>query len=191
LGSFAYNLQIMSRNRLLLVVAAIVLVGLGGWFYLRSTGENVAIDLIGQFPGAKKQPSADAFSLISATVNNESKHAIFTKELAGTRLTFRVTVPDRAWLKTGLGLTEDAWKTPGDGVLFMIGVSDGKTYDELLSLTVNPFNNASDRRWNEISLDLSQYAGETVDVIFNTRSGPKDDRNGDFAVWGDPRIIVR
>jgi hypothetical protein len=191
LGSFAYNSQIMSRNRLLLVVAAIVVVGLGGWFYLRSSGENVAIDLIGQYPGAKKQPNAEAFSIISAKLNDESKRAIFTKDLAGTRLTWRVTVPDRAWLKTGLGLAQDAWKTPGDGVLFMIGVSDGKTYDELLSLTVNPFNNASDRRWNDISLDLSQYAGETVDVIFNTRSGPKDDRNGDSAVWGDPRIIVR
>jgi hypothetical protein len=181
----------MSRNRLLLIVAVVVLVGLGGWLYLRSSGENVAVDLIGQFPGAKKQPNAEAFALISAKINGESKRAIFTKDMAGTRLTWHVTVPDRGWLKTGLGLTEEAWKMQGDGVLFSIGVSDGKTYDELLSLTVNPFSNASDRRWNEISLDLSQYAGETVDVIFNTRSGPKDDRNGDFAVWGDPRIIVR
>jgi hypothetical protein len=181
----------MSRNRLLLIVAVVVLVGLGGWLYLRSGSENVAVDLIGQFPGAKKQPNAEAFSVTSAKLNDESKRVIFTKDLAGTRITWHVTVPDRGWLKAGLGLTEDAWKTQGDGVLFSIGVSDGKTYDELLSLTVNPFNNPSDRRWNEISLDLSQYAGETVDVIFNTRSGPKDDRNGDFAVWGEPRIIVR
>lgn len=181
----------MSRNRLLLIVAAIVLVGLGAWLYLRSGGENVAVDLIGQFPGAKKQPTAEAFSIITAKLNDESKRAIFTKDLAGTRLTWRVTVPDRGWLKTSLGLTEQGWTMQGDGVLFSIGVSDGKTYDELLSLTVNPFTNASDRRWNEISLDLSQYAGETVDVIFNTRAGPKDDRNGDLAVWGEPRIIVR
>jgi hypothetical protein len=181
----------MSRNRLLLIVAAIVLVGLGAWLYLRSGAENVAVDLIGQFPGAKKQPNPEAFSLATTKLNDESKRAILMKNLPGTRLTWHVTVPDRGWVKTGLGLTEDSWKIQGDGVLFSIGVSDGKTYDELLSLTVNPFSNPSDRRWNEISLDLSQYAGETVDVIFNTRSGPKDDRNGDFALWGEPRIIVR
>jgi hypothetical protein len=181
----------MSRNRLLLIVALVVLVGLGGWLYLRSGGDNVAIDLLGQFTGAKKQPGAEAFTIVNAKLNDETKRAIFTKDLAGTRITWRVTVPERGWLKVGLGLTEDGWKTQGDGVLFSIGVSDGKTYDELLSLTVNPFANASDRRWNDVSLDLSQYAGETVDVIFNTRSGPKDDRNGDFAVWGDPRIVVR
>jgi hypothetical protein len=60
-----------------------------------------------------------------------------------------------------------------------------------MSLMVNPFANASDRKWNDISIDLAQYAGETVDVIFNTRSGTKDDRNGDFAVWGEPRIVVK
>ena len=187
----AYNSRVMPRNRLLLIVAAVVLVGLGGWLYLRSGGENMAVDLIGQFPGAKKQPNAEAFSIGDAKLNDETKHAIVMKELAGTRLTWRITVPDRGWLKVGLGLKEDGWKMQGDGVLFSVGVSDGKTYDELLSLTVNPFTNASDRRWNEISLDLSQYAGETVDLIFNTRSGPKDDRNGDLAVWGEPRIIVR
>ena len=41
---------------------------------------------------------------------------------------------------------------PGNGVLFSIGVSDGKTFDDLLSLTINPFNNASDRRWNDDQL---------------------------------------
>ena len=38
------------------------------------------------------------------------------------------------------------------------------------------------------------YAGEEVELIFNTRSSPKDhppdDRN-DQPLWGDPEIIVR
>src|SRR5438067_637089 len=100
----------MSRNRLLLIVAAIVVVGVGGWLYLRSSGENVAVNLIDQFQGAKKQPNAEAFSVTTAKLNDESKRAIFTKDLSGTRITWRVTIPDRGWLKTGLGLTEDGWK---------------------------------------------------------------------------------
>lgn len=181
----------MPRNRLLLVVAAVVVIGLAGWWFFASGRENVAVDLVQQFPTARQQPGPDAFSVVDGTINGESKRTIFMKNVAGTRITWKITVPDNGWLKVDLGILEQGWTVPGDGVLFSIGVSDGKTYDELLSLTINPFTNASDRRWNELSLDLSQYAGETVDLIFNTRSGPKDDRNGDFAVWGEPRITVR
>lgn len=181
----------MSRNRLVLFVAVVILLALGAWWYFRSGAENVAIDLIQQFPSAKQQPEPEAFAIVDATINDESKRAIYTKNLAGTRITWQVTVPDNGWLKVGLGILEDGWTMPGDGVLFFVAVSASNVYDELLSLTINPFDNQSDRRWNEISLDLSQYAGETVELIFNTRSGTKDDRNGDFAVWGAPRIVVR
>jgi hypothetical protein len=181
----------MPRNRLLLIIAIVVIVGLGGWWYLRSGHENVAVDLVQQFPAATQQPNKEAFSVTDVKINDQTRRSIVMQNLAGTRITWHVTVPDNGWLKTALGVREDGWTMAGDGVLFSVGISDGKVYDELLSLTVNPFNNASDRRWNEVSLDLSPYAGETVDVIFNTRSGPADNRNGDFAVWGEPRLIVR
>jgi len=185
-----YNPQVMNRNRLVLIVLVVLVVGIGGWLYLRSGRENVAADLIERFPNAKlRQPSAEVFSLVDAKINGESKRAIFTKD--NSRIAWSVTMPDNAWLKVSLGLLEDGWKVPGDGVEFMIGISDGKTYDDLLKLTMNPYNNPSDRRWNEMSFDLSQYAGETIDIIFNTRAGPKNDHNGDLAVWGSPRIIVR
>jgi hypothetical protein len=180
----------MPRNRLLLVGAAVVVV-IGLWWWLRSGSENVAVDLIQQLPAARQQPGPEAFSVVEATINGEPKQAITIQNMAGTRITWPVTIPDNGWLKVSLGVLEPGWTMQGDGVLFGIGVSDGMVYDEMLSLTLNPYNNASDRRWNEISLDLSPYAGETVDLIFNTRSGPQDDRNGDFAAWGDPRVVVQ
>lgn len=181
----------MPRNRLLLIVAVVLVVGLAGWWYFRSGRENVAIDLVQQFPSAKQQPNGEAFSVGDVRINNESKRSINARNLSGTRITWKITVPDNGWLKVSMGILEAGWTMPGDGVDFRIGVSDLKTYDELLALTLNPFTNASDRRWNEISLDLSQYAGETVELIFNTRAGPRDDRNGDFAVWGEPRVVIR
>ena len=188
----------MSRNRLFLIVGVVVALGVGAWLYLRSGAENTAVDLIKEFPTPKdaakdRRPAPDAFSLIDATLNGDTKKAIFMKALAGTRMTFHETIPDNGWLKVSYGILEDGWKVQGDGVLFRIGIGDGKAYDELLSITVNPFANPADRRWNDVMLDLSQYAGETVDIIFNTNSstGGRDDRNGDLAVWGDPRIIVR
>jgi hypothetical protein len=174
-----------------LLIVAVVVVVLGLWWFLRSGDENVAIDLVQQLPTARQQPGPEAFSVVEAAINNEPKPTIAIQNLAGTRLTWPVTIPDNGWLKVSLGVLEQGWTMPGDGVMFAIGISDGMVYDEMLSLTLNPFNNASDRRWNDISLDLSPYAGETVDIIFNTRSGPTDDRNGDFAAWGEPRVVVQ
>ena len=168
-----------------------VVLAIGVWLYVRSGRENIAVDLIQQLPGAKLQPNADPIAAADVTINGDARRAISIKSVAGTRITWKVTVPDNGTLLTGLGILEQGWTMPGDGVLFSIGVSDGKNYDELLSIMWNPFVNASDRRWNDISLDLSQYAGESVEVIFNTRSGPRDDRNGDFPVWGAPRIVVK
>jgi hypothetical protein len=181
----------MSRSRLYLLIGIVVVVGLAGWWFLRSGQENVALDLVQQLPNAAQRPEPGSFSVADVKINDESRQSIVVQNLAGTRLTWHVTVPDNGWLKASLALREDAWTVTGDGVRFSVGVSDGQNYDELLVLTIDPFNNASDRRWNDVSLDLSPYAGETVDIIFNTRSGPKDDRNGDFAVWGAPRVVVQ
>lgn len=158
--------------------------------YLRSRREIVAVDLLTDFPTARRQPRPEALTLVQATIRNDTRRAISAQPLAGTRITWHETIPEHAWLRVSLGLQESAWNIQGDGVLFMIGISDQRTYDGLLSVTINPFAVASDRRWTDVSLDLSSYAGRTMDIIFNTRSGPKDDRNGDFGLWAVPRIIV-
>ena len=68
--------------------------------------------------------------------------------------------------------------------------------DELLSLVVNPSGNPSDKAWRDMSLDLSEYAGQQVTIYFATNSSTEqtprvDNRDGDFPAWGAPRIVVR
>ena len=184
----------MTRNRTLLVLVALVLDGIAAWFYLRRGHETVAVDLVKEFPAAKeRRPNAEAFSVIQATINGETKPAIFTKEQTGTRIKWEKPIPDNAWLEVSMGLLEDAWKIEGDGVLFRIGVSIGATYDPLVTVQLNPFSNPSDRQWNSVSFDLSQYAGQTIEIIFltNSSSPGADNRSGDLAVWGAPRIVIK
>ena len=38
---------------------------------------------------------------------------------------------------------------------------------------VDPVNNPSDRRWVPVDVDLSAYAGQAVELIFNTNTSPK------------------
>jgi hypothetical protein len=65
--------------------------------------------------------------------------------------------------------------------------------DELLSLTVNPSGNPADKLWHDLTLDLSKYAGKRVELRLVTQASPTNrmaDTNGDFLVWGQPRIVV-
>jgi hypothetical protein len=189
----------MKRSLWPLVGGLVLVVGLLGWYFFKRGADNVAIDLIAQFPQAKeKRPVAEKFSVVSATLHGETKQAILVEENSpeccpATRLKYQLTVPDNAWLRVGLGLKEEAWTQQGDGVLFRILVTAGSTQDVLLSMQINPFANAGDREWKEPMLDLSEYAGENVELIFLTNSSApgKDDRNGDLALWGAPRIIVK
>jgi hypothetical protein len=179
--------------RVVLAIAALVAV-VALWLIVKPGGERVGVDLIDAFPTAKdKRPTPENFEVINATINGETHRAIHPKD--PSRIIWSVTVPENAWLYVDIGLLEQAWAMEGDGVLFMVGVSDGKTFDDVLSLVVNPFGNPNDRKWQPLKIDLSAYAGKTVDLIFNTRSSPpeppRDDRNGDLAVWGDPRIVTR
>ena len=74
------------------------------------------------------------------------------------------------------------------------GVSDGRAYEDLFTQTVNPFKNPSERRWIPVMVDLSAYAGQDTEIVFNTReSGPKDapDARNDLPLWGAPEIVTR
>jgi hypothetical protein len=188
----------MKRHVWLLIGGLVAVVGLAVWFFFRPGPGRLAVDLLKEFPAATKQPNAQAFVLIDAKLGNETKPSIFASEPG--RITWHLTVPDNAWLKVSVGLKEEAWTQKGDGVYFFVAVSDGGPhYDVLVSLVVNPYANPSERGWRDLMLDLSQYAGSTVDLFFNTRSSPPptpgtaphDDRNGDLALWGDPQIVVR
>lgn len=166
------------------------------WFFLRSGGgNNMTVDLVAQLPAAKdRRPTPETFEVVQATIGGDRRPAILVKN--PSRLVYGVQVPDGGELRVGLGLQEEAWTTQGDGVLFRILVGAGGPPEEVLNLLVNPYSNPNDRVWHDVSIDLSEYAGETIDIFFNTNSSPPsrppvDDRNGDLAVWGAPAIYAR
>jgi hypothetical protein len=182
----------MKGNRAVLAaVVAVVVLGAGWWLFTRGHSA-LSVDLLQQFDTAIKAPDGGTFELTEADLNGENRRAIYAPPQ--TRITWKVQVPDDAWLKVAVGLKPEAWEQEGDGVLFFVGVSDGSRFDELFNQHVNPFSTPGDRKWIPVWVDLSAYAGEEVDLIFNTRSSPSgrppDDRN-DHALWGDPEIVVR
>ena len=197
----------MSRSARLLIGAVILGVIVAAWVWSRSGASRTVMDLVDQFPSSRRGQNPDQYEVIDATINGDTRRAIFFKN-AG-RVGFELTVPEDAWLELSVGMLDKANTIPGDGVGFWIYVvplgpdgqpavePDGRTRsEELLSLAVNPFGNPGDRSWHDLTLDLSSHAGKRVEVRFVTRHSPPGAKAegeagaGDFFVIGRPRIVV-
>lgn len=185
----------MKGNRSLFVAVGVVAVLILGWWLFGRSGGSGAIELIDRFGSAdKKPPTPGLFTVEDVTIKGETKKAIAVAPSVGTRLTFKTRIPDDGWLRVSVALKEEAWTQEGDGVRFMGLVSDGRQSNELFVQDVNPFVNQTDRKWIPLMLDLAAYAGEEVDIMFNTYAstpGKGADVRNDLAVWGAPEIVVR
>ena len=73
---------------------------------------------------------------LKVTIDGQAKRSILARPAA--RIIYTVTVPADAWLETSFALTPEVWSKPTDGAQFRIGVSEGRTYDELLRQIVVP-----------------------------------------------------
>jgi hypothetical protein len=185
---------LMKGNRSLVIAVGVAAVLILGWWLFGRSGGGGAIDLMDRFASAEKRPNDGVFVVGDVTLGGETKKAIAVAPSAGTRLTFKAHIPDDGWLRVSVGLKEEAWTQEGDGVLFRAIVSDGRASDEILVQHVNPFLNPTDRKWIPVMLDLSAYAGEEVDIMFNTNAstpGKPGDMRSDLALWGAPEIVVR
>ena len=185
----------MKGNRALITTVVVIAVLILGWWLFRRGGGSGTIDLMAQFDSADKRPPTAVFKVEDVTLNGETKKAIAIEPAMSTRVIFKVKVPDYGWFRVNVGLKPEAWTKPGDGVLFMMLVSDGRASDQLFTQHVNPFANASDRKWTPVMVDLSAYAGEQVEIIMNTYASLPDkvvgDQQNDYSLWGAPEIVVR
>lgn len=157
----------------------------------RWSGDTTVVSLTADLSRATEaRPSADVFRVVDVSLNGVTHPAIYAT--APSRLIFTETVPPHGWLDVALGVREEAWTRENTGVLFMVGVSAGGKYEELVSLIVNPFNNPADRQWLPLKLDLSPWVGQSVQLILNTRvSHAGGTTSPHLALWGAPAIVTR
>lgn len=183
----------MNRWRSALAGVGIVSLALAGWYLAARRGAPPpAIDLVEQFPQATKDhllPLDQTFKVLSALVAGEAKPAILA--YAPCRIIYHVDLPPGALLTVSLGVDPGVWNDRGDGVEFRIGVADGSAYEEMLTRVLDPWRSIADRRWIPVEIDLSRFAGRSVDLIFNTNPaspGHEVPASHDRALWGAPRI---
>ena len=65
------------------------------------------------------------------------------------------------------------------GVRFAIEISGERHFEEV----------ATEPKWNEHAIDLSEHAGKEIGVTFLTACDERGDSDGSSALWGNPRIL--
>lgn len=100
-------------------------------------------------------------------------------------------IPQNAILKFDIALDPNSWSPyKGDGVTFEIYIRENGTKKQIFSKYIDPKHNRDERKWNFNEVDLSEYGGKNVTIIFSTLAGPKNNSAWDIAWWGEPRIQV-
>jgi mannosyltransferase len=106
-----------------------------------------------------------------------------------SRASYRLTLPEEAVeLRFSIAMSPESWDWGGDGSTFIVRLrsQDGEVHDLLSQLVSNA---PEDRQWHSASIDLSPFAGQDVTITFATDPGPQGDFTGDWAGWGEPRIV--
>ena len=183
----------MKGNRAVLTAVVVLVLVIAGWWLFKRKGGARA-----RRPDRRvrdrREASVDRHVRSARRRPERRQEARDLHACPTSRITWKVQVPDDAWLKLSLGMKPESWEKEGDGVLFRIGVSDGRAFEDLITQHVDPYNNKADRRWIPLKVDLSAYAGEKVELILNTNTSPKgkgDDPRNDTALWGAPEIVIR
>jgi hypothetical protein len=178
---------------------------------------TVAFDFLNNLPGARTRgPSpSDALKPFPAHIGGVEKSA--WRQMSPSSMTFRMQLPyGRCRLKASLGMSPSAQEMAGDGALCRILVDDvlvENVFTEIAAVRVaelrqffrprtfffkkprpyfvqyiDPKQNPAARAWQDISLDLSAFAGKVVDIIFEVSGGPANNDRDDEVLWADPFI---
>ena len=177
------------------------------------------LDFLHNLKGARirsdKEP--DEIRPVSVDIGGVKKAAWL--QYSPSSVSFKVQLPyGRCRLKAALGMMPSCWDKPGDGVLCKILVDD-ILFENFFHVTgsigveqkrlffnpktyffeprtyfihyIDPKNNPTERKWQEISLDLSTFAGKFVDITFEVGEvdrGPERDEQNDETLWANPII---
>ncbi len=121
----------------------------------------------------------------------DAREVIFTHPQPdqAAEVIYRLTLPEAAALRFSIALSPDVWiPENGDGVIFQIFVKESETTSSgifVFHRYLNPKTNPSDRRWRNYVLDLSAWAGQTVDLYLIAEAGPQHNDSYDWAGWAD------
>jgi hypothetical protein len=181
------------------------------------TGGIVSFDFFKNLPGAQTRgvTTPGTFTQMIADIGGEQKSA--WRQISPSSALFRLQLPyGRCRLKAAIGMPPASWNQPGDGALCRILIDDILVENILTQIAsvrvselreffrprtfffkeprtyfnqyINPAHDHAARSWQDISVDLSAFAGQVVDITFEVSGGPAHDNQNDAVLWANPVI---
>jgi tetratricopeptide (TPR) repeat protein len=99
--------------------------------------------------------------------------------------TFTPTLPvTPTALAFWMGINPTVWDWMGDGVAYRVAVDGREVFTHALTAE------QARQGWQPARVDLGEWAGQTVRLTLTTDPGPHGDGGGDWAGWGDVRVVA-
>jgi hypothetical protein len=152
-----------------------------------------AQEIIGQNEGRLLPGRENLIELRAFTISGETKPVLY-EHPPYERLPFRTTItPAGREFRFSVALQpavyDGSMPVCGGGVEFRLEIRDSAGgIRPLYDRYTDPKHNPAERRWIPGSVDLSEYIGQTIELLFTTAAGPGGDTCAAWAGWGDPRF---
>jgi hypothetical protein len=150
-------------------------------------------EIIRQNEGRLLPGRENLIELRTFTITGETKAVLYEHPIY-ERLPFRTTItPASRVFSFNVAMQPEVYDGSmpvcGAGVEFRLEARDsGGRIRLLYDRYIDPKHNLAERRWIPGSADLSEYMGQTVELLFTTTAGPKGDTCAAWAGWGDPHF---
>ena len=181
---------------LLLLLAALEMV----WLHNLVTVDRLArmvtaydfVERLGEAGRTSPAPDGETIEAEAWTILGGAKRVLYQHPaLSGSSwLEYTVDVGKGSVLSFDVATAPESWDQPGDGVTFAVYVESDQGMEQIFSTYIDPKQDEADRRWHPHAIDLSEYAGQTVSIIFETGAGPARDYRYDWAGWGTLRLLA-
>jgi arylsulfatase A-like enzyme len=99
----------------------------------------------------------------------------------------QVAVPESAVLEFGFGIREEAWGQGAGAVRFRIALKGDDPGERVLFTGAVDPAMARDRRWFDRRVDLAEFAGRSVTLVFTTSREPGE-AGFSLPVWSNPVV---
>ena len=130
-------------------------------------------------PGEERHVGLGSFTINHSARETLREHPPFA------RFPYAVTVPESSpTFYFSYGLDSATFDKAGDGVGFTVEVRESSgRITKLFSEYIDPKHEPSQRRWMNGEVDLSRFKGQSIELLFSTDPGPKNDSTYDWAGW--------
>jgi len=151
--------------------------------------------LLDHYPEMRDAPHPVNFR-VAIAIGQDTREAIWVEPPA--LLTYRQVQlpPGVIHFRCRVAIHPHVWpEGNADGAEFILEVRPAEggaattAVQRVWSAAVDPFHHAEQRAWVTVDVDLSAFAGRTVDLILTNGPGPANNAYADWCLWADPELV--